>query len=77
MAYNLLGIGQAQAGLNLLLVAVELHPKEANLFDSIGEFYLNLKQNEKAIEYYQKALEIDPNYPNARVAKEIISKLKN
>jgi CubicO group peptidase (beta-lactamase class C family)/tetratricopeptide (TPR) repeat protein len=76
-AYNLLNINQPEAGLQLLLIAVELHPKEANLFDSLGEFYMNLKQNDKAIEYYLKALEINPNYPNAKVAKETLEKLKN
>jgi len=72
MAYNLLGIGQAKAGLQLLLVAVELHPKEANLYDSIGEFYINMKEIEKGIEFYKKALALDPNYPNAQTARKII-----
>lgn len=72
MAYNLQGIGKTKAGLQLLLLAVELHPKEANLYDSVGEFYINLKQKEKRIEYYRKALAIDPNYPNAQTARKIV-----
>ncbi len=76
MAYNLKNIGQAKAGLQLLIVAVELHPKVANLYDSTGEFYMELKQNEKAIKFYEKALEIDPNYANASFAKRAIAKLK-
>ena len=72
MAYNLQGIGQAKAGLQLLLLAVELHPKEANLYDSTGEFYINMKEIEKGIEFYKKALALDPNYPNAQTARKII-----
>jgi tetratricopeptide (TPR) repeat protein len=75
MAYNLQNIGQTKAGLNLLLTAIELHPKDANLYDSAGEFYLKLKDNQKGIEYYKKALEINPDYPNAKIAKEIIAKM--
>ena len=76
MAYNLLSIGQTEAGLQFAFIAAELHPKDANLHDSIGEFYMNMKQNEKAIEFYTKALDINPNYPNAKVAKENLIKLK-
>lgn len=75
-AYTLAGIGQTEGGLRLLLAAVELHPKEANLYDSIGEFYMKLEQNEKAVEFYTRALAIDPNYPNAANAKNILVKLK-
>ncbi len=64
--------GQAKAGLQLLLIAIELHPKAANLFDSAADFYSNAKQNNKALEYYRKALEIDPNYPNAKKARDFI-----
>ena len=72
MAYDLKGIGQEKAGLQLLLLAVELHPKEANLFDSTGEFYINMKEIEKGIEFYKKALALDPNYPNAQTARKIV-----
>lgn len=76
MAYNLKNIGQAKAGLQLLLVAIELHPKMANLYDSIGEFYMELKQNKKAIQYYEQALKVNPNYANATFAKRTLEKLK-
>lgn len=76
IAYNLAGAGQSESGLRLLHAAVELHPKVANLYDSIGDFHQRMGQKEKAIEFYTKALEVDPNYPNAAAAKEILSKLK-
>jgi CubicO group peptidase (beta-lactamase class C family) len=60
-AYYLKGEQKLDEGLSVLLDAVELFPSDANLFDSVGEFYLAKKNKEKAVEYYKKALAIDPN----------------
>jgi len=73
MAYQLAGIGNVEAGMAILQVAVELYPKEANLYDSLGEFYLKQNQKEKAIEFYNKALQIDPNLESAKNALAKIS----
>jgi tetratricopeptide (TPR) repeat protein len=59
----------------LLQTAITLYPKEANLYDSIGEFYLRKGDKLKALQSYQKALEIDPNFGNATAAREIVKKL--
>jgi len=66
MAYQLAGLGQVDKGMELLQIAVELYPKEANLYDSIGEFHLKKGEREQAIAYYKKALEVDPNFENAK-----------
>lgn len=76
-AYNLEGAGMRDAGIAILQTAVELYPQEANIYDSLGEFYLKKGMKEKAIEFYKKALEINPNYPNAENAKAILKKLEN
>ena len=60
-AYYLKGEKKLDEGLSVLLDAVELFPSDANLFDSVGEFYLAKENRTKAIEYYKKALEINPN----------------
>lgn len=75
-AYALLEKGLAEAGLRLLQTAIEMYPSDANLYDSLGDFYVKLEQNEKAIEAYKKALKINPNYPNAANAKELLKKLE-
>jgi CubicO group peptidase (beta-lactamase class C family) len=75
LAYELAGIGMIDEGLKLLQAASELYPQEANLYDSIGEFYAKKGMKEKAIEFYQKALATNPKYPNAEKAKEIVQKL--
>jgi len=46
----------------------------ADGLDSLGEYYLQSGNVEKAIEYYTKALEMKPNLPSK--AKQIIQRLK-
>lgn len=60
-AYELASLGKWDAGLGLLEIATELYPREPRLYDSIAEFYL-----EKGKKFYQKALEVDPNFEHAR-----------
>ena len=74
IAYDLAANGRRDAGLELLKLAADLHPKEANLYDSIGEFYLLKGEKDKAVEFYSKALEIDPNLATAQRALERLRK---
>ncbi len=75
VAYQFHGVGMRDEAIAVIKVAIELHPKEANLYDSLGEFYLSKGDKAKALELYTKALEINPNFANATNAKEIIKKL--
>ena len=74
-AYTMERIGKRDAGIELLKTAIELHPKEANLYDTLAEFYAKKEMKDKAIEFYQKALAVDAGYPNAAKAKEILAQL--
>jgi tetratricopeptide (TPR) repeat protein len=65
-AYQLAGIGLVDAAINILKVATDLHPKVANLYDSMGEMYLMKSDTLQAVAYYEKALRVDPNFTNAR-----------
>jgi CubicO group peptidase (beta-lactamase class C family) len=69
-AYYLKGKEKLDEGLKVLLDAIELFPSDANLFDSVGEFYLAKEDKTKAIEYYKKALDIDPNLRSSIQALE-------
>ena len=40
-------------------------PKSANTYDSLAEAYLAVGDKAKAIEFYEKALAIDPKFPTA------------
>jgi len=42
--------------------AIELEPKNANIYDTRGGVYRNLKKYPEAIEDYTKSIELDPNY---------------
>ena len=61
--------------LTVLSAAIEMYPKEANLYDSQGEFLLKRGEKAKALASYKKALEVNPNFANAAVAREIVTKL--
>jgi len=69
-AYYLKGEEKLDEGLKVLLDAVQLFPSDANLFDSVGEFYLAKEDKAKAIEHYKKALEINPNLRSSTLALE-------
>jgi dienelactone hydrolase len=52
-------------GIEVLLLAVELYPGSANLFDSLAESYLFHDDKKNAIKYFEKSLELDPENVNA------------
>ena len=58
--------GQTEEGLKALIIAVELYPRESNIYESIGELYLKKNEKQEAIKFYKKALEINPNSVNAK-----------
>ncbi len=51
----------------------EAFPESANVWDSLGEAYMKAGDNEKAITYYKKSLELNPRNDNAR---EMLQKLE-
>ena len=75
VAYQLAGVGMVDDAIAILKAAIQLHPKEANLYDSLGEFQLRKGEKALALQSYSKALELDPNFPNATTAKEVVRKL--
>ncbi|SFG50619.1 CubicO group peptidase, beta-lactamase class C family [Duganella sp. CF458] len=58
----------------LLLSAVELHPRDANLRDTLGEFYARAGADDQAVLAYRQALALDPQYPNAAAARQVVDK---
>ena len=75
VAYQFANSGMLDTGLEVLRIAIEIYPKEANLYDSTGEFYLRKGDKAKGLEFYRKALEVDPNFPNAATARDVVKKL--
>ena len=54
-----------EQGYNVLLLALHLYPKSANLYDSLAEAYFYNKDYSNAILNYKKSLELNPKNQNA------------
>ncbi len=52
-------------GIKVFLLATELYPNSSNLYDSLAEGYLFNGNEEKAIESFEKSLELNPQNQNA------------
>ena len=52
--------------MELLLLAIDLYPKDAALYESVGELYSKAGNKVKAIEFYKKALALDPNLERSK-----------
>ncbi len=74
LGYRLLGRKRMKDAIEIFRLNVETYPKSANTYDSLAEAYAASGNTELAIEYYKKALEVDPNYPNAGHATEFLKK---
>lgn len=59
--YNLLGNNQVENALYVFALNTKLFPNSANAWDSYAEANWKAKKTDKAIEYYNKAIALDPN----------------
>lgn len=76
LGYRLLGQNKVKEAVEVFKFNVEAYPKSANTYDSLAEAYLGAGEKKLAIDYYKRALEVDPNYPNAPAARELLKKLE-
>jgi Tfp pilus assembly protein PilF len=65
LGYVLLRMKHIEGAIEVFKLNVETYPKSANCYDSLGEAYAAAGDKRNAIKYYQKALEIDPNFASA------------
>lgn len=73
--YMLLGRGQFKEAIFVFQMNTELFPDSANAWDSLAEGYLKTSDEVKAAEYYNKAIQMDPNGPTGKNAKEMLRKM--
>jgi CubicO group peptidase (beta-lactamase class C family) len=66
IGYSLLEEHFYDMAINIFKINIRLYPNEANPYDSLGEAYFMKDDFEKSIDYYQKALKIDPEFENAK-----------
>jgi len=52
--------------------SLELHSGDANLLTDLGVMYRRTKQPKKALEFFDKAIDMDPNHEPARFNKAIV-----
>lgn len=69
--FNSLGViyrrrGDHKTALTHYTKALRVHPDEPNIYYNIGRIYLDMKNTDKAREQFQKALEIDSSFKEAK-----------
>ena len=65
LGYQLMSSGQLPAATEVFELNVESYPLSWNVYDSLAEAYMNAGENEKAIQFYEKSLKINPANSNA------------
>ena len=73
IGYQFLGMKQLEKAEKFFLLNTVNHPKSFNAFDSLGDCYQEMGKKEKAIESYQKSIELNPD----SYSKEKLEALKS
>lgn len=66
LGYDLLSRKKVSDAIEIFALNVEVHPNYTNGYDSLGEAYLTADELDLAEESYRKALDMDPDFHNAR-----------
>jgi len=75
LGYLYLNSGKFDEAIAIFTINVEQFPEHCNCYDSLGEAYMAADMKERAIQNYQKALEINPDFPSSRDAlKKLMEK---
>ncbi len=72
LGYDLVGQKNGEDALAVFRLNTELYPRSGNAYDSLAETYLGLGDKARARESYAKALEVQPDYGNAKAARAIV-----
>jgi tetratricopeptide (TPR) repeat protein len=73
LGYQLIGQKKFGEAIAFLRINVDDFPKSANAHDSYAEALFDSGDVTRAVEYYRKALEIDPKYGNAEAAQKFLA----
>jgi tetratricopeptide (TPR) repeat protein len=72
-AYDYLRDDEMEKAKEMFEINIALYPKSSNTYDSMGDYYREAKDTLKAIEFYEKALSINPEN---RSSKRQLKRLK-
>lgn len=65
VGYYLIGMKKYKDAIAILKLNVEMFPNSANVYDSLGEAYMDDGEKELAVQNYEKSLQMDPGNTNA------------
>ena len=74
--YRLMSNDQIEGATFVFTLNTKLYPDSANAWDSLAESYWKAKNNDKAIEYYNKAIQLDPDGVTGDNSREMLEKVK-
>jgi tetratricopeptide (TPR) repeat protein len=72
LGYRLLGAGRILDAVAVFELNVAEYPDASNPYDSLGEAYLAAGDTARAIENYERSVELDPDNANGRAVLERI-----
>jgi len=75
LGYEYINTNQKLA-IEVFKLNTRLFPDNANGWDSLAEAYLNASDYAKAVEYYKRAIEIDPNGATGTHAREMLEQMR-
>lgn len=75
--YDLINNNQLASALYVFELNTKLFPASANVWDSLAEAYWKSKNMEKAIEYYNKAIALDPDGVTGANAREMLKRIRD
>jgi CubicO group peptidase (beta-lactamase class C family) len=64
VGYRLLGMKKLREAIEVFQLNVEAYPASFNVYDSLGEAFMESGDKELAIKYYKKSVELNPNNTN-------------
>ena len=74
LGYNYLRNKEYEKAEQMFLINISLYPKSSNVYDSMGDLFYSKKDTVNAIEYYKKALSINPENRSSQRQLEKLSK---
>ncbi len=70
--YNMINRKQFEQAIAIFTFVTQLFPDSANAWDSLAEGFLKAGDKQKAAEYYNKAIAMDPDGPTGKNAREML-----
>ena len=75
--YDLINNNQLESALYVFELNTKLFPASANVWDSLAEANWKSKNKEKAIEFYNKAIALDPDGVTGANAREMLKRIRD